>query len=346
MRVNIAAKEKVRAGIRARNSRRVSVMTGLTLIVFALAVGSRVFGRTIYPLSVVIRVIAGEDIRGATFAVGVLRIPRVLIGILAGFAFGVAGYTFQTMLRNPLASPDVIGVSTGASVAAVFCILVLRLSGTMVSIAAVIAGVAIAALIYALSRGGSFTGGRLILIGIGVGAMLNAVLSYLLLRAQQNDVPAAFRWLSGSLNGSRIEDLPMLLTAAAVFCPVIFVCERSLQIVELGDDMATAIGVRVNRTRLALTLSAVALTAFAASVTGPIAFVAFLSGPIARRLTGSGRAGALLAGITGSALVLAADLAGQYAFNSRFPVGVVTGIIGAPYLMILLARINKSGGSS
>lgn len=339
-------KKKVWTGIRVRSIRHAAVIAGLSVIVFVLALASLVFGRTRYPLSVVVRVIAGEEIQGATFAVGTLRIPRVLTGALAGFAFGVAGYTFQTMLRNQLASPDVIGVSTGASVAAVFCILVLRLSGAAVSAAAVIAGVAIAALIYALSRGSSFAGGRLILIGIGVGAMLNSLLSYLLLRAQQNDIPAAFRWLSGSLNGSRMEDLPLLLAAVVIFCPVIFLCGRTLQIMELGDDTAMALGAKVKRIRLALTISAVALTSFATSVSGPIAFVAFLSGPISLRLSGAGRLGAAPAGMTGSVLVLAADLVGQFVFNTRFPVGVVTGIIGAPYLMILLLRINRSGGSS
>ncbi|MDR2616003.1 MAG: iron ABC transporter permease [Oscillospiraceae bacterium] len=335
-----------RSGLRARRTRRAVVTAALGALVLALGVTSLILGKTVYPLGVVIRVIRGETIQGATFAVGALRIPRMLTGVCAGFAFGVAGSTFQTMLRNPLASPDVIGVSSGASVAAVFCILVLRLSGAAVSASAVIAGVAVAALIYVLSRGGSFGGGRLILIGIGVGAMLNAVLSYLLLRAPQSDVPAAFRWLSGSLNGAAMDDLPPLLAALVVFCPVIFICGRTLKIMELGDDTATAAGARVNLTRLLLTLSAVALTAFATATTGPIAFVAFLSGPVASGMTGGGRASALPSGLMGSALVLAADMIGQFAFDTRFPVGVVTGIIGAPYLMLLLVRINKSGGSS
>jgi iron complex transport system permease protein len=143
-----------------------------------------------------------------------------------------------------------------------------------------------------------------------------------------------------------MEDLPLLLAAVVIFCPVIFLCGRTLQIMELGDDTAMALGAKVKRIRLALTISAVALTSFATSVSGPIAFVAFLSGPISLRLSGAGRLGAAPAGMTGSVLVLAADLVGQFVFNTRFPVGVVTGIIGAPYLMILLLRINRSGGSS
>jgi iron complex transport system permease protein len=338
--------EKVKSGTRSRRFRWTLATSILAVIVAALSTASLVLGRTIYPLSDIIRVIAGENVEGASFAIGVLRIPRMFAGLLAGFAFGISGSTFQTMLRNQLASPDVVGVSSGASAAAVFCILVLRWSGTAVSVFAVGAGIASAAAIYLLSRSGGFAGGRLILIGIGVGTMMNAIVSYLLLRANQYDVPAAFRWLSGSLNGMRSADLPPLLLAVALFCPPVLLLGRELRVLELGDNTATTLGIDVNIIRLILIVCAVALAAFSTSVTGPIAFVAFLSGPIALRMVGTGRTAALPSGLVGAALVLASDLAGQFAFDTKFPVGVITGIIGAPYLMLLLIRINKSGGSS
>lgn len=302
-------------------------------------------GNTTYSPEVILRVLLGEQIKGAAFAIGTIRLPRMLSGLLAGMAFGMAGNTFQTMLRNPLASPDIIGVTSGSSVAAVFCLLILKVSGTAVSISAVISGIGVAVLIYILSRGGSFSGGRLILIGIGIQAMLNAVISFLLLRANQYDVPAAFRWLSGSLNGMQMKDIPGLFSVVFLFGWILIFFGRQLKILELGDHSAVTLGLRTDRTRLILVLSAVFLIAYATAVTGPIAFVAFLAGPISGRLAGAGSSNTIPAGLTGAALVLLADIIGQYAFDIRFPVGVITGILGAPYLIYLLIRMNRTGGA-
>ena len=186
----------------------------------------------------------------------------------------------------------------------------------------------------------------LILIGIGVGAMMDAVVSYLLLRAAVWDLPAAIRWLTGSLNGSRMEDVPPLALAVVVLVPIVVLLGRDLGALELGDASATALGVRVDRTRILLVLAAVALACFATATTGPIAFVAFLAGPIAARIVGSGAPVILPAALTGAVLVLAADLLGQFAFDTKFPVGVITGILGAPYLIYLLIRTSRRGGSS
>jgi iron complex transport system permease protein len=270
----------------------------------------------------------------------------MLTGLFVGLAFGIAGNTFQTMLRNPLASPDIIGVTSGSSVAAVLCILVLHISGNAVSIAAVITGLFIAGLIYFLSKGGSFSGGRLILIGIGIQAMLNAVISFLLLKANQYDVPAALRWLSGSLNGMQMKDVTSLIVVVIIFGLAIIVLGRQLKILELGEPSAITLGVNTDRARLLLVLCAVFLIAFATAVTGPIAFVAFLSGPIAGRLVGRGSSNAIPSGLVGAVLVLGADIIGQFAFDIRFPVGIITGILGAPYLLYLLIRINRSGGAA
>jgi iron complex transport system permease protein len=270
----------------------------------------------------------------------------MLSGLFVGIAFGMAGNTFQTMLRNPLASPDIIGVTSGSSVAAVFCILILKISGNLVSVAAVLCGLLVAALIYMLSKGGSFSGGRLILIGIGIQAMLNAIISFLLLRANQYDVPAALRWLSGSLNGMQMKDIPGLFLAVVIFGFVITMLGRHLKILELGEQTATTLGLKTDQTRLLLVLSSVFLIAFATAVTGPVAFVAFLAGPIAGRLVGVGTSNVIPSGLVGAALVLGADLIGQFAFDIRFPVGIITGILGAPYLLFLLIRINRTGGAA
>jgi len=336
----------VRTGRIRRSRRRVIVISALAITVLLLVAAVIMVGNTIYPVSDVVKVIRGESVPGASFTVGTLRIPRALIGALAGLAFGAAGATFQTMLRNPLASPDVIGISAGASAAAVVCLVVLHWSSTATMFAALIAGVATAAAIYLAARGGESTGGRLILIGIGIGAMLDAVVSYSIQRAAEFDVAVAMRWLTGSLNGSRWESVIPLGIAVAVLLPLIVLLSRDLGALELGDAAATSLGVRVDLVRILLILAAVTLTCFATATTGPIAFVAFLSGPIVSRLVGHGSSLTIPAALTGACLVLIADIIGQFAFDTRFPVGVITGILGAPYLLFLLIRTSRRGGSS
>jgi iron complex transport system permease protein len=336
----------IQNGYARRRFRLVAVTLILAIMTISLCGLMLLLGNTFYSPGTVIRVLFGETIKGASFAINTLRLPRMLTGLLAGLAFGIAGNTFQTMLRNPLASPDIIGVTSGSSVAAVFCILILNVDGNTVSIAAVVTGLAVATLIYVLSKGGSFSGGRLILIGIGVQAMLNAVISYLLLRANQYDVPAALRWLSGSLNGMQMKDVPGLFFVVIGFGAVLLLLGRQLKILELGEQSAVTLGVRTDRTRLMSVLCAVFLIAFATAVTGPIAFVAFLAGPIAGRLVGRGSPNMLPAGLVGASLVLGSDIIGQFAFDIRFPVGIITGILGAPYLLYLLIRINRTGGAA
>ena len=250
------------------------------------------------------------------------------------------------MLRNPLASPDVIGITSGASAAAIFSLVMLHWSGAATMALALVAGLVTAAVIYFAAHGDESTGGRFILIGIGVGAMLDAVVAYLLLGAAEWDLAVAARWMTGSLNGSRMVDIPPLAISVLVLLPVVILLSKNLQALELGDASATALGVRVDRTRLLLVLAAVALACFATATTGPIAFVAFLAGPIAARIVGPGTSLVIPAALMGACLVLGADLLGQFAFNTKFPVGVITGILGAPYLIYLLIRTSRRGGSS
>ncbi|MBP2435455.1 FecCD family ABC transporter permease [Microbacterium amylolyticum] len=324
----------------ARHRRR--TIGALTVITVALFFAALSIGDTVYGADVVLAVLRGDDVPGASYAIGERRLPRALIAVLAGASFGIAGTTFQTMLRNPLASPDVIGITSGAGAAAVACIVVFGFSGTVAMTTALIAGLITALAITLLARGGPATGARLILIGIGVGALLDAVVQYLLLRADQWNVPAALRWLSGSLNQSSWSALWPLLIAVAALLPLALVLGRSLRPLELGDDTASALGIRLQPTRLALILCAVGLVSFATATTGPIAFVAFLSGPIARGLTGRAGSPMIPAALVGACLVLAADLVGQHALPVTYPVGVVTGVVGAPYLLILLTRMNRT----
>nr|WP_269326585.1 iron chelate uptake ABC transporter family permease subunit [Kineosporia mesophila] len=306
---------------------------------------SLMVGRTFYPPGDVLKVILGQDVQGATFTVGRLRLPRTCLAVLAGASFGLGGVTFQTMLRNPLASPDIIGISTGASAAAAVAIITLGLSGSAVSVFAITAGLGVALMVYLLAYQDGVSGIRLILIGIGIAAMMNSIVSYVLSTAGQWDLQEALRWLTGSLNGVRWEETVTVLITMIVLVPVLFLGSRDLTVLQLGDDTASALGVRVDRTRLLVVVCAVGLIAFATSATGPIAFLAFLAGPIAARLAGPGHSLLLPSALVGALLVLLADFAGQYAFGTRFPVGVVTGVLGAPYLIYLIVRANRAGGS-
>lgn len=330
-------------GRRQRRRRWILVTSMLAGLACLLCCAMLLLGNTIYPIGDVIRALSGEQIKGVSFAVSTIRLPRMLAGLFAGFAFGVGGYIFQTMLRNPLANPNVIGITAGSSAAAVFCIVVLQTSNAVVSIASVIAGLFTVLVIYLLSRGKSFSIGRLILVGIGIQAILNSVVSYLLLISAEQDVPAALRWLNGSLNGSQMHELPPLVIAVLVLVPTIVLLAKHLSMLELGEEMAKSLGVRTDRTRVILILSAVCIIALATAVTGPISFVAFLAGPIAKRLVGIGFSGIIPAGLVGVNLVLAGDLIGQFAFETRYPVGIITGLLGAPYLIYLLIRMNRKG---
>lgn len=336
----------IRAGHKQRRTRQRLASGLLCFVVLGLCALMLIKGNTDYPLSVVFRVLRGEKIKGASYAIQTLRLPRMLTGLLAGIAFGMAGNVFQTMLKNPLASPDIIGITAGSSAAAVFCILMLHLSGSIVSFAALIAGLAVALFVYTMSRGGRFSGGRLILIGIGMQAMLNALISYMLLKGSEYDVPTALRWMRGSLNGVQMRDVPSLLIAVTVCGIGVMLLTRHLGILELGEDAATTLGLKTNPTRILLIICAVLLISFATAATGPVSFVAFLAGPIAKKLAGASIPAAAPSALVGAVLVLGADLIGQFAFTSRYPVGVVTGILGAPYLIFLLIRVNKKGGTA
>lgn len=335
--------EFIMAGRRQRRRRWILVTSLLAVLACLLCSAMLLLGNTIYPIQDVIRALSGEQIKGVSFAVSTIRLPRMLAGLFAGFAFGVAGFTFQTMLRNPLANPNVIGITSGSSAAAVFCIVILHANGAVVSLAAVIAGLATVLFIYVLSRGKVFSIGRLILIGIGIQAMLDAVISYLLLVSSEKDVPSALRWLTGSLNGSQLQELPPLVITVIICSPIVIMLSKHLSILELGEQTASSLGVDTDKTRIALIVSSVCMVAIATATTGPIAFVSFLAGPIAKRLVGAGSSNALPAGLVGVNLVLAANLIGQFAFEYRFPVGIITGLLGAPYLIFLLIRMNRKG---
>ncbi|AJY48265.1 ABC transporter permease [Martelella endophytica] len=336
------AVKAIRVHRRQRLTLLVGALLAAVLVLFAL---SLTLGQSFTPPADVIAVLLGHDVPGAGFTVGQLRLPRAVASILAGLSFGLGGVTFQTMLRNPLASPDIIGISAGASAAAVFAIVVLSMTGTAVSIFAVVVALAVALLVHGLSFSHGVAGTRFILVGIGVAAMLESVIAYILSIAPNWNLQEAMRWMTGSVNGARLsEALPMLLSLA-VFGSLLLLRRRDIEALRLGDDTAAALGVDVARTRMLAMVAAVGLVAIATAMTGPIAFVAFLSGPIAARIAGNSGSLLLPAALVGAVLVLSGDYIGQFLLPARYPVGVVTGALGAPYLLYLIIRVNRSGGS-
>ena len=331
---------------RRRRARRHAVVVAVLLaLVVALFAVTLSVGQSITPPGDVMRVLIGETVPGASFTVGQLRLPRAVLSILAGFCFGLGGVAFQVMLRNPLASPDIIGITFGAGAAAVFAIVVLSMTGPMVSVFAIVAGLGVALLVYGLSFRNGVAGTRLILVGIGVSAMLQSVIAYILQSAPAWSLQEAMRWLTGSVNGAQLDQALPLLLALIFFGGLLLSRGRDLEALRLGDDMAAALGTRVSQTRLLVIVAAVGLIASATAATGPIAFVAFLSGPITGRIIRNSGPLLIPSALTGAVLVLAADYVGQYLMPGRYPVGVVTGVLGAPYLIYLIVRVNRIGGS-
>ncbi len=325
--------------------KRMRVIAALVVLIVAIFSLTLVLGQSFTPPMDVIRVLLGQDVPGAGFTVGQLRLPRAVLCVLAGLSFGLGGVAFQIMLRNPLASPDIIGISSGASAAAVFAIVVLSLKGPVVSVFAVAAGLGVALSVYALSSRNGVAGTRLILVGIGVSAMLESVIAYILSTAPAWSLQEAMRWLTGSVNGAQLSQVLPLLIGLVAFGSLLFSRQRDLEALRMGDDTAAALGVRVGVTRILVIIAAVGMIAIATAITGPIAFVAFLSGPIAARIVGANGSLLLPAALIGALLVLAGDYAGQFLLPSRYPVGVITGALGAPYLIFLIIRVNRTGGS-
>ncbi len=328
------------------DARSVRICAVLALVsACALAVSVSV-GDFPVPLHDVVPAIFGLGAVDSDFIVRTLRLPRALTGLLVGAAFGLSGAVFQSLARNPLASPDIIGITAGASAAAVAVIVWWAPAQATVALAAVAGGLLAAVAIYVLAYRSGVLGYRLVLVGIGVGAGLTACTSYLLTRAEIFEAQRAVVWLTGSLNARSWDHVRPLAVALAVLVPLTLALGRSLRLLELGDDTAKGLGVRVERSRAALILAGVALAATATAAAGPVAFVALVAPQVARRFLPAAGTALVPAALTGAALVLLSDLLARRAFApNELPVGVVTGIIGAPYLLWLLARANRIGAA-
>ncbi|OJF15839.1 hypothetical protein BG844_02355 [Couchioplanes caeruleus subsp. caeruleus] len=299
-----------------------------------------------YPISALdaVRTLVGAGDPASEFIVTTLRLPRLVTGIVVGVALGVSGAITQSLSRNPLASPDIIGLTSGAATGAILVVVVLH--GSMIDTAlGAVAGAAVtSALVYLLAFKNGVQGFRLILVGIGVSAMILSVNSYLIARASWQDAIAAQAWLVGGLNGRGWEHAEPVLAATALLLPVALYQARRLSLLEMGDAAATALGVPVERSRLLLIAASVLLAGVATAAAGPIAFLALVAPQLAQRLTRSAGPGLLAAGLMGALLLTTSDLAVQRLFGpTQLPVGIATAGIGGSYLAWLLAHQWRRG---
>nr|WP_310728433.1 iron chelate uptake ABC transporter family permease subunit [Streptomyces sp. N2A] len=323
-----------------------AVVVGLVLLVLALAAGVALIGSGDYPMTTgeVVATLTGGGDPGAQFIVQDLRLPRVLVGLLVGAAFGIAGAVFQTVSRNPLGSPDVLGFAQGSSVGALIAIVYFQAGTFAVAAGAVAGGVATGVAIFLLAWKRGIHGYRFVLVGIGASAMLYAMVLYLMTKANIVEATRATTWMTGSLNGRDWDQVGPVAAVCAVLIPLVLLYGRPLRMLEMGDDAAYALGVRVDRVRIVVLLAAVVLVAAATAAAGPISFVALTAPQLARRLTRSPGPNLLPAALMGAALLVAADWASQRLFGAdQLPVGVLTGVLGGGYLLWLLAVERKAG---
>lgn len=320
------------------------------VLVLALLVVDLAYGDLRIPFGDVVRALLGDTSGVNAFIVRDVRLPEASVALLAGLALGLSGALIQTIARNPLASPDVIGVNAGAAAGAVGYIVLFAAADSGVAsgvsadlglpLAAFCGALLATALLYAAGWRGGLDGRRLVLVGIGIAAALTACTSWLLVTARLQTAASAQVWLSGSLAGVTGTDALWLLAVLTLAAPVALWQGSTLDIVELGDDTARALGIRTTRAQAITLLCAVLLAAVAVSAVGPIGFVAFVCPQIARRLAGTSRPPLLTSALTGAVLVLAADVITRL-WLTGLAVGVVTSLIGAPYFIHLLIRTQR-----
>ncbi|MEV6026429.1 iron chelate uptake ABC transporter family permease subunit [Streptomyces sp. NPDC052036] len=318
----------------------------LLLLAAALAASVLLIGTGDFsiPAGDVVKTLFGGGNPGQEFIVTELRLPRVLVGLLVGASLGLGGALFQSISRNPLGSPDVLGLGQGSTAGALVVIVVFSGSATQVALGALVGGLATGFAIYLLAWKQGVHGYRLVLVGIGVSAVVTAANGYLLVKADLVDAARAVVWMTGSLNGRDWDQVWPLLALCAVLVPLVLGQSRGLRMTEMGDDVAYALGVRVQRVRVLLMVSAVLLTAGATAAAGPVGFVALTAPQLARRLTRSPGPNLVASMVMGATVLIVADWAAQRAFGAdQLPVGVVTGVLGGLYLLWLLVTERRAG---
>lgn len=323
-----------------------AVLVSCTLAVVVVLAFAYAVATGEYPLTMteVLGALVGVGDEGTMFVIQELRLPRALVAVLVGAAFAVSGAVFQTLTRNPLASPDMIGLTSGATTAVVAGLVLGVGTGVGPQVLGLAGGFASALAIYLLAWKRGTTGYRIVLVGIGVSWMCTSATSYLLVKADLWESQQVMRWLVGSLNASDWVHVKPLTAAVLVLIPAVLLLSRWLRLLQFGEDVAVGLGVPLRWAQFALVGVAVCLVSFATAATGPIVFVSLTAPQIAQRLTGLAWPPVVASALTGSALVLASDLLAQRIVpGTLLPIGVVTGVLGGVFLMWLLTRANRLG---
>ena len=313
------------------------VLIGLMLLALGLAVAVAALrlGKFTVSTQEVIDALQGRGRRIVQVVVVTWKLPRILLGLVAGLALGVAGAVFQTITRNPLGSPDLIGFSTGAQTGILVSVLLLPGSMLSTSLASFIGGAAVGVVTYLVSLRGGFTGLRFILVGIAISSMLVSVNRWLLVRVDDDEGLGALKAITGTLGAARWPVVAPTCLAIGVTVALILLASRHLQVLSLGEQVATILGSPTRRASALLVLLGTVLVAVVTMAAGPIGFVALVAPHLARLLTGSPQPPLLVSGLTGSLLLAGADLLSQLLLESM-PVSVVTNAVGGLYLMVAL----------
>ncbi|WP_341945548.1 iron chelate uptake ABC transporter family permease subunit [Microbacterium sp. LWH11-1.2] len=308
----------------------------LVLVLVVLGMAALAIGTFQLDLAQVLSALTGSGEGNVRKLVLEWRLPRVLFAVLGGIALGVSGAIFQSLTRNPLGSPDVIGFDAGSYTGALVVMLVLgSVSYTLIATGAVLGGVVTALLVYVLAYRGGIQGFRFIIVGIGLSAFLVGINSYLLISTGAQEARAAIAWGFGSFSALGAEQLLPFALVLVVVLPLVATVRRGFTQLELGDDAARALGVGLERSRLIMTVLGVSLTAIVTAAAGPISFVALVAPQVARRLVRSPGLDMVSAGLTGAVLLLAADFIGQ---RFEITVGLVTVVLGGGYFAWLLIK--------
>ncbi len=328
--------------------RALLVAVVLTVLLALAVVASLCVGEMFVAPSEVVRVLLGLP-SPDKLVVGTLRLPRLVTGLLVGGAFGASGALIQTMARNPLASPDIIGVTHGAGAATVAAMTFGLASYDVLPYVSVAGGLFVALLVYLLAWRGGLTASRFVLVGIGISVALGSLTRLLVTKGDYLVAQQAKTWLTGSLNGRGYDQAAPLATVLVLLVPFLLWAARAQRGFAFDDDTATALGSRPGRVRLGLSALGVVLASVATGAAGPVDFVALLAPQIARRLTRTAHIPLLCSALTGALIVVVADLlARRLLAPLELPVGVFTALVGAPYLMWLIAstRSSRSGGTA
>ncbi|OZC57707.1 iron ABC transporter permease [Rhodococcus sp. RS1C4] len=316
-----------------------AVLVALSLVVSVVALGS---GDYYIPPGGVLQALFSDAPRFTELVVMEWRFPRVALALLLGGALGVSGAIFQSLTRNPLGSPDIIGFDTGAYTGALIVILTLGGGYYQTGAGALIGGICTAAVVYLLAFKKGVQGFRLIIVGIAISAVLASVNTWLIIKADLADAMAAAVWGAGSLNGLGWAQVGPVVLVLVVLTPAIAVVGKRLPMLEMGDDAAKALGISAEPTRLILMVLGVALTALVTAAAGPISFIALAAPQLVRRLTRTAGVALLPSAVMGAFLLVLSDFAAQRLFApTQLPVGVVTVSIGGAYFVWLLAREGR-----